>query len=233
MADQDLTNPIRTIFLHQRPHVTIAEATVLLGWTREEMARAIAAGEVEVNSTAIGKWIWREELMAKALEIWPMEIVEEALGADAERVLPAGVRLTELRVRLPRHQVAMLEHFAERDRTTVSAALAKELDGVASAHADELAWAVGGFAEALAWPDAEAAAGVLRGVACCQREPPERGTPERRRLRRLARRRPACGPQQTAARRRRASRRGRQRSVEREAASAERNAIIAFGRSVA
>jgi len=37
---------IRTIFLHQRPHVSIAEATVLLGWLRGEMSRAIAAGEV-------------------------------------------------------------------------------------------------------------------------------------------------------------------------------------------
>ncbi|HEY0156727.1 MAG TPA: hypothetical protein VGF28_05485 [Thermoanaerobaculia bacterium] len=158
MPDQDLINRIRTIFLHQRPHVTIAEATVLLGWSRGEMSEAIAAGEVEVNATAVGKWLWREELMAKALELWSPETIEEALGGDAEGVLPEAVRLIDLHVRLPRHQVAMLEHFAERDRTTVSAALARELDGVASANAEELSWAVAGFADALAWPDAEAAA---------------------------------------------------------------------------
>lgn len=46
----------------------------------------------------------------------------------------------------------MLEHFAERDHTTVSGALARELDGIASAYAGELSWAVAGFADALAWP---------------------------------------------------------------------------------
>jgi hypothetical protein len=158
MLDQDLINRIRSIFLHQRPHVTIAEATALLGWSRGEMSRAIAAGEVEVMATALGKWLWREELMAKALELWSPETIEEALGADAEGVLPEAVRLIDLHVRLPRHQVAMLKHFAERDRTTVSDVLTRELDGVASAHAHELSWAVAGFADALAWPDAEATA---------------------------------------------------------------------------
>ena len=154
MPDQDLINRIRTIFLHKRLHVSIGEATVLLGWSRGEMSRAIAAGEVEVTSTAVRKWLWREELMAKALELWSMEVIEEALGAEAEGVLPEAVRLVDLHVRLPRYQVAMLEHFAERDRTTVSAVLTREMDGVASANADELSSAVAGFAEALAWPDA-------------------------------------------------------------------------------
>jgi hypothetical protein len=157
MPDQDLINRIRTIFLHQRPHVTIAEATVLLGWSRGEMSRAIAAGEVEVTSTTLGKWRWREELMAKALELWAPEVIEEALGAEADGVLPEAVRLIDLHVRLPRHQVAMLEHFAEREQTTVSSVLARELDGVASEHAEELSWAVAGFADALACPDADAA----------------------------------------------------------------------------
>lgn len=157
MLDQDLITRIRTIFLHPRPHVSIAEATVLLGWSRGEMSKAIGAGEVEVTSTSIDKWIWREELMAKALELWAPEVIEEALGADAAGVLPEAVRLIDLHVRLPRHHVAMLEHFAERERTTVSGVLARELDGVASAHAEELSPVIAGFANALAWPDADAA----------------------------------------------------------------------------
>src|SRR5215212_3452172 len=118
MLEQDLIDRIRTIFLHQRPHVSIAEATVLLGWTRGEMSQAIAAGEVEVTSTYLGKWLWREELMAKALELWPPEIIEEALGADADGVLPEAVRLIDLHVRLPRHHVAMLVALAERDASS-------------------------------------------------------------------------------------------------------------------
>lgn len=157
MPDQDVINSIRTIFLHQRPHVSISDATVLLGWSRSEMSQAIAAGELEVTETALDKWIWREELMAKALELWTPEIIEEALGADANALLPDAIRLTEVHLRLPRHQVAMLEHFAARDCSTVSAVVARELDGIASAHADELSWAVAGFTDALAWPDTERA----------------------------------------------------------------------------
>jgi hypothetical protein len=156
MLDEEVINRIRSIFLHQRPHVTIAEATVLLGWSRSEMSHAIATGEVEVSSTAIDSWIWREELMAKALEIWSFEIIEEALGADADGALPDGIRLEELHVRVPRYQLAMLQHFAERDCTTISDTLTRELDGIASAHAEELSWAITGFADVLAWLDAEA-----------------------------------------------------------------------------
>lgn len=156
MLDPDLITRIRSIFLHPRPHVSIADATVLLGWSRGEMSRAIRAGEVEVASTSGGKWIWRAELMAKAMELWAPEVIEDALGAEAARVLPEAVRLIELHVRLPRHHVAMLEHFAERERTTVSGVLARELDDVASAHAEELSLSIAGFADALAWPDMDA-----------------------------------------------------------------------------
>jgi hypothetical protein len=156
MLEPEVLERIRTIFLQPRPHVSIADATVLLGWTRGEMAEAVRAGEIEVEETSVDRWIWREELMAKALEIWPLEAIEEALDTDADRALPAAIRLTELRVRIPRHHVAMLEHFAERDRTTVCDVLTRELDGVASANADELSWAIAGFEAAMQWPDTDA-----------------------------------------------------------------------------
>lgn len=157
MLDPDLINRIRTIFLHQCPHVTIAEATVLLGWSRGEMARAVAGGEVEVSSSSVGKWIWREELIANALELWSLEEIEEALGADADGVLPEALRLIDLHVRVPRYQVAMLEYLAERDRTSVNGVLARGLVAMASVDTDELSRAVHGFADALAWPEADAA----------------------------------------------------------------------------
>jgi hypothetical protein len=121
------------------------------------MAGAISAGEVEVNSTAVGTWIWREELMAKALELWAPEVIEEALGADADGVLPEAVRLVDLHVRVRRYQAAMLAYFAERERATVSDLLGRTLDGVASAQAEELSRAVAGFAEALPWPESDRA----------------------------------------------------------------------------
>ncbi len=152
MLESDVIDRIRHIFLHPRPHVSISQATVLLGWTRRQMLEAIEAGDVELMTTSLGKWFPRPEMMSKALEIWPLDVIEEALGADADGVLPQAIRTKELRVRLPRHHIDMLEYRAEQRKTTVSGVLARELDGIASAHAEELCAVLPGFAEAMAWP---------------------------------------------------------------------------------
>src|SRR5258707_2385576 len=157
MLDPEVIRRIRHIFLQPRPHVSIWQVTDLLGWTRREMTDAIGSGDVELMTTPLGKWFWREELMAKALETWPLDVIEDALGAEAEGALPHALRTAELRVRLPRHHVAMLEYRAEQEATTVSGVLARELDGVASAHAEELSAVIPGFATAMAWADAELA----------------------------------------------------------------------------
>ena len=155
MPESNAIVRIRHIFLHQRPHVSISQATDLLGWTRGEMNAAIRTGEIVLMETLLGKWVWREELMAKALELWTREAIEEALGAEADAVLPHAVRLAELRARIPRYQLAMLTYFAEQQQTTVSDVLTRELEGVASEHAEELSAVVPGFGAALAWPDAD------------------------------------------------------------------------------
>ena len=152
MLDRRTRDHIRDIFLHPRPHVSITSATALLGWTPQQMKAAIAAGEIELMQTPLGKWVTREELKAKAVEQWPMEAIEEALGAEAESVLPQAVRVAVLRARIPRYQIDMLKFLAERDRTTVSHVLTRELDGVANAHAEELTVAVPTFASASQWP---------------------------------------------------------------------------------
>src|SRR5712672_1091127 len=110
LLEADVVECIRTIFLQPRPHVSIAEGTVLLGWTRSEMSEAIRSGEIEVERICTAVWIWREELMAKALEAWPLETIEAALGAEAGDTLPDSLRLTS-HVRLPRYYVVMLEHL--------------------------------------------------------------------------------------------------------------------------
>ena len=115
-------------------------------------SEAIEAGEVELWTTPLGKWFPRAEMMAKALEIWPLHVIEEALGDDAEGILPQAIRTAELRVRLPRHHIDMLEYRADQQETTVSGVLERELDGIASAHIEELSAALPGFAEAMAWP---------------------------------------------------------------------------------
>jgi len=154
MLEPDLISRIRHIFLQPGPHVSIMQATRILGWSRREMSEAIRIGEVELWTTPLGKWVPRPEMMAKALEIWPVDVIEEALGDEADGVLPRAIRSAELRVRLPQHHIDMLEYRADQQQTTVSGVLARELDGIASAHMEELSAALPGFAEAMAWPGA-------------------------------------------------------------------------------
>ena len=93
-------------------------------------------------------------MMAKALEIWPVHVIEEALGDEADGIVPRAIRSAELQVRLPRHHIEMLEYRADQQQTTGTGVLARELAGIASANIEELSAALPGFAEAMEWPDA-------------------------------------------------------------------------------
>jgi hypothetical protein len=152
VLDPDLIERIRIIFLQEGADVSISDATALFGWSRRQMKNAVDAGEIETIVTRSGKAFVPEEVMAIAVDLWSLETVEEALGADASKVLPETIRTRELPARLPRYQVAMLEYFAEQRQTSVSNVLARELDDLASAHFEELSLAVHGFAEAFEWP---------------------------------------------------------------------------------
>jgi len=81
-------------------------------------------------------------------------VIEEALGSEAAAVLPEAIRLVELRARIPRYQRDMLHFLAQRNQTTVDEVLARELEDVACAHAEELSSGVAGFEAALVWPEA-------------------------------------------------------------------------------
>ena len=77
--------------------------------------------------------------MAKALEIWSRETIEEAPGEEAERVLPRAVRLVELRARVPRYQVASTQYVADHEGTTIArVAKAQQTDLNAPGTADAL-----------------------------------------------------------------------------------------------
>jgi hypothetical protein len=94
----------------------------------------------------------REELVAVAMRWWEQTVIEEALGANAPTVLPEAIRLVELRARVPRYQRTMLRVLARREGTSVDAILTRELEDLASAHAEELAAAMPELGMALAWP---------------------------------------------------------------------------------
>ena len=155
MTDSDLAHRIRAIFLHDEPSVSIETATSLLGWSRAEMLQAIATIEIEARLGCSGRVVAIEEVVAKALELWPLEEIEDALGRHAALVLPPELRTQSLCVRLPRYQVAMLRLLAEQRRTTVGHVIARQLGYLADEHMHELSSAIPGFSDAFRWPDVD------------------------------------------------------------------------------
>src|SRR5260221_11739209 len=108
MPDPELVQRIRTIFLHPRPYVSIGEAAWILGWPAEEMERAIVTRDIERTATCSGREIAAEEGLAKVRAFWPVEVIEEALGAQAARVLRPGLRTRRVNLQVPRSHDAML-----------------------------------------------------------------------------------------------------------------------------
>jgi hypothetical protein len=143
---------IRRIFLNRGPNFALITAAELLGITMNELKRDIDDGVIVAVSTGVGMRVPKEELIAAAMRVWEQGVIEAALGDDAARVLPEAIRLVLLRVRVPRYQRDMLIALAKWHGTTVNEVLARELEDVACAHAEELAAAMPALTAALAWP---------------------------------------------------------------------------------
>jgi hypothetical protein len=152
MLDPTITERIRSIFLHHESSVTIIDAARVLGMSDDEIAGAIAAGDIETTETSRGTVIDSGELAEQALHLWSVGAIEEALGYEASLVLPSGMRTRDFTVRLPRYIIAALTRLADENEETVEAFLTRELHGFAYEHKERLARLIPGFAEAIEWP---------------------------------------------------------------------------------
>ncbi len=141
---------IRQIFLNRHPHTSFITAAARLGISFSDLKKEIAEGVIVTVSTGAGVRVPKEEMIALAMRTWAQAVIEEALGEEAALVLPEAIRLVELRARVPRYQKEMLQWLARRDQTSVDEVLMRELEGVASAYAEELV-AIPGFEEAFAF----------------------------------------------------------------------------------
>lgn len=140
---------IRYLFLERREHYTVSEAAALLGWTSPELAAEIAASELRrVNDTSLVSW---HALVVLASTQWSYESIEEARGAAASSVLPPLLRLEELRVRIPRYQIVVINTAARNQKATVNSFLARYLLDLSTVEAPSLT-SVPGFREAFMWP---------------------------------------------------------------------------------
>ncbi|HEV8432072.1 MAG TPA: hypothetical protein VGR95_01580 [Thermoanaerobaculia bacterium] len=117
------------------------------------MERAIAAGEVAVDRGRSGPRITWEEVATLLTARCPQAAIEEALGAEMASVIPEPLRLAELRIRIPRYQIAMLAKLAGRERISVDELMSRHLLDLAGAEADWLRRRIRGFEAAMRWPE--------------------------------------------------------------------------------
>jgi hypothetical protein len=143
---------IRSLFLHPSPTYAIPEAAALLGMTLDEVLGWMEVGELEGTSHGRNVVLPWDELVSFGMDFWSQEAVEEALGPELAAVMPDLLQLTDLKVRIPRMQVAALERLAAVDGESVSAVLARELRDLMSVHSEWLSAEVPGFAAAFSWP---------------------------------------------------------------------------------
>jgi hypothetical protein len=140
---------IRRLFLDPKDTYSDAEAAEILGMEPLDLKSRMESGEVEGGRNCCGMTVSRKELISFAMDYWPQETIEEALGDDLAKGIPKLLRLADLHVRLPRFEILALERLAARDGKSVDAVLARELRDLISAESDLLAAKIPGFTAAL------------------------------------------------------------------------------------
>lgn len=155
MSDPSLIERIRAIFLHQESRVTIIDAARMLGWTRAELNAAIRNGDIEPVTTCSGTMIALREVAMQALELWSLNTVEDALGADAKLIMPPALRTRKFTVRLPVYQIGALKVLAEDGRESVDTMLMRMFEELTDLNKERLSRLIPGLAEAIGWPEHE------------------------------------------------------------------------------
>lgn len=154
MLASGLVESIRAIFLHRDPYVTKRAAATMLRCTVAEIKVAIAAGDVEASDTCSGERLPLHEVAKLARSRWQVVAIEEALGEDAQAILPPVLWTRPIALRLARYHVQMLDHCAKRGGLPIDAIAARALDDFMVAHHDELVDAIEDYGIALDWPEA-------------------------------------------------------------------------------
>jgi len=140
---------IRELFLNPRPSYSHVEAAEAVGMAIEDVWGANALGELEAAEDGCIPWA---ELVSFAMDFWDQEEVEAALGDDLSDALLDLLQLGDLKVRIPRLEIAALERIAVREGRRVDALLARELRDLVSAESVWLSREIPGFEAAFNWP---------------------------------------------------------------------------------
>lgn len=148
----DKCQRIRLLFLDPAESYTLSEVSRLTDTPIRALRREVAGGDRDAEKVR-GRWrfLWRQAVYV-AMERWTPAEIEDALGADAARVLPPLLSLRAVTVRLPEFIVLALETVAGEQRTTLDAALHGELIDFAGTMAERMDGIAPGYREAYFFP---------------------------------------------------------------------------------
>lgn len=142
---------IRTLFLRHRKEYTPTDVARLTRYDAVFLVRQLETGEIEGR---VEYRIPHHEVMHLALERWPLETIFEALGKDAEGVIPPLLRIEKVQLKVPAYIVRFLELMAGEESTTVNELLRKMLaDYVDGSLTENRSAAIPGLIEAAYFPE--------------------------------------------------------------------------------
>lgn len=141
---------IRELFLSSRETYSPRAAARLANVDPEQLTQQIDQGYLEARKLYE---LNRRTVLRLALEGWTLERVVEALGSDANGLLPPLLHLERVELSLPRYTVRVLEYAARRQGVTPAEMLRRILhDYAATFSATDLEEEFPGVAEALFYP---------------------------------------------------------------------------------
>jgi len=148
---------IRHLFLHGRSEYSVTEAAKALGIKRFVIESGIETGQIDtVEGKRSGNRLPWRAVASLALHQWREQAIFDALGKDAERVLPPLLRLETLTVRVPAYMVRMLVWRAQEDGLTLDEEVRSRLHDEATSVRliyPEIDEALPGFREAHFFPE--------------------------------------------------------------------------------
>lgn len=146
---------IREIFLRRRSEYTPQQAASLLRLNLTEGLALIDQRPAMKRKRRHRTLVTWNELASAAMLRWNVMQIHDALGDDADRVMPRLLRPVEVKsLRLPEYQVRLLETLAQNDGVSVEEYLYTALlDLEVASDPEEVERLVPGFREAMRFPD--------------------------------------------------------------------------------
>jgi hypothetical protein len=143
---------IRSLFLDPADSYSLREVATLTDTPVRALRREVARGGHDATKeSGVWRFAWRQAACI-AMQRWTLAEIQDALGSDAAAVLPPLLALRAVTVRLPEYIVRALESIAEKERTTLDAALHSELIELAGTHLTRLEGTIPGYREAYFFP---------------------------------------------------------------------------------